>query len=180
MKYANSNILMLNHNQLNMLKYDFLSQLFWCWLQHTVSLHIHYLPPLSLHPLCPPLLIRPPLHVQPPLCLCLPFTSAPSPPPSPLCNEWGRSFRWTEVGLRRSGGGSKGWKGKAEIWPEEIQSDGWPKNGARREWEEENRRRDDGELSFHFPSVWPFWWWRPLLTQYPRLLFLFDILCLAL
>lgn len=42
----------------------------------------------------------------------------------------------------------------AENWPEEIQSDGWPKNGTRRAREEEERRRDDGELSFHFPSVW--------------------------
>lgn len=35
----------------------------------------------------------------------------------------------------------------------------------RTESREENRRRDDGELSFHFPSVSLFWWWSPLLTH---------------
>lgn len=75
-------------------------------------------------------------------------------PSSPVSNEWGSSFRWTEVGLERSGGGRKGWTGTTENWPEEIHSDGWPKNGTRRAREKEERRTDDGELSFHFPFVW--------------------------
>lgn len=39
-----------------------------------------------------------------------------------------------------------------ESQPEQIHSDGWPKNDTRKAREEEESRRDDGELSF--PSVW--------------------------
>lgn len=74
------------------------------------------------------------------------------PPFSPVGNKWGCSSCRTEVGLRRSGGGSKGWTGTRECWPEEIQSDGWTMG---EEWgRKKERRRDDGELSFHFLSVW--------------------------
>ena len=43
---------------------------------------------------------------------------------------------------------------QTQNWPQEIRSDGWPENKGEKVREEEERRRDDGELSFHFPSVW--------------------------
>lgn len=73
---------------------------------------------------------------------------SPSPP---VRKEWGSSSRWTEVGLGRSGGGSKGWTGTAENWPEEILSDGWPKNDARRA---RRKKREGGMMgSHHFISL---------------------------
>lgn len=55
------------------------------------------------------------------MCLSFPSSSSSCPLSS---NKWRSPCHWTEVGLWRSGGGSKGWRVKAEIWPEEIQSDG--------------------------------------------------------
>lgn len=80
-----------------------------------------------------------------------------SPSSPALCNEWGSSSRWTEVGLGRSGGGSKGWAGD-DREPARRDTRWWMagRTEGEKQREEEERRRDDGDLSFHFPSVWLF------------------------
>lgn len=74
---------------------------------------------------------------------------------SSICNKWGTSSSWTEVGLRRSSEVAKG-------------EQGWNRSGQRRyslmdgqqmereEWgmKKRVRQRDDWELLFHFPLLW--------------------------